>query len=51
MCSPLFGLAAKGNGIRPLSLISPAAAIMTGGLFKKKKPAITETGATGQGGY
>lgn len=55
MCTPLLsgvGLLNKAAGgkIRPLSFLSPAAALMTGGLTKKK-PDATQTGTVpGYGG-
>lgn len=54
MCisNPLSGIgllnSATGGKLRPLALLSPAAALMTGGLTKKKKPDATQTGMAAQ---
>jgi hypothetical protein len=44
--------AAVSGGVRPLAFISPAAALVTGGLTKKKKsPAASGQGGMAQGAY
>jgi hypothetical protein len=48
MCG-LLPIAAKA-GVRPLALVSPGAALLTGGLMKKKKPASPASTFYGEAG-